>query len=138
MLVERISSGIEGLDSSRLLIINTINNLLSGSKAMVEKVNLQRAFAVVIYKKLIVTGQVTKEMDVGARLAVINKTLEIVREKINIDADIMKNALMENDKISFDIDWFHLTADIDTIYPRLTITDNETLRYFIKYTASFL
>ena len=101
MLVERISSGIEGLDSGRLLIINTINNLLSGSKAMVEKVNLQRAFAVVIYKKLIVTGQVTKEMDVGARLAVINKTLDIVREKINIDADIMKNALMENDKISF-------------------------------------
>ena len=138
MFVERISSGIEGLDSGRLLIINTINNLLSGSKAMVEKVNLQRAFAVVIYKKLIVTGQVTKEMDVGARLAVINKTLDIVREKINIDADIMKNALMENDKISFDIDWFHLTADIDTIYPRLTITDNETLRYFIKYTASFL
>lgn len=138
MLVERIGSGIEGLDSGRLLIINTINNLLSGSKAMVEKVNLQRAFAVVIYKKLIVTGQVTKEMDVGARLAVINKTLDIVREKINIDADIMKNALMENDKISFDIDWFHLTADIDTIYPRLTITDNETLRYFIKYTASFL
>ena len=138
MLVERFSSGIEGLDSGRLLIINTINNLLSGSKAMVEKVNLQRAFAVVIYKKLIVTGQVTKEMDVGARLAVINKTLDIVREKINIDADIMKNALMENDKISFDIDWFHLTADIDTIYPRLTITDNETLRYFIKYTASFL
>ena len=138
MLVERISSGIEGLDSGRLLIINTINNLLSGSKAMVEKVNLQRAFAVVIYKKLIVTGQVTKEMDVGARLAVINKTLDIVREKINIDADIMKNALMENDKISFDIDWFHMTADIDTIYPRLTITDNETLRYFIKYTASFL
>ncbi len=138
MLVEGFSSGIEGLDSGRLLIINTINNLLSGSKAMVEKVNLQRAFAVVIYKKLIVTGQVTKEMDVGARLAVINKTLDIVREKINIDADIMKNALMENDKISFDIDWFHLTADIDTIYPRLTITDNETLRYFIKYTASFL
>ena len=138
MLVERIGSGIEGLDGGRLLIINTINNLLSGSKAMVEKVNLQRAFAVVIYKKLIVTGQVTKEMDVGVRLAVINKTLDIVREKINIDADIMKNALMENDKISFDIDWFHLTADIDTIYPRLTITDNETLRYFIKYTASFL
>lgn len=126
------------LDSGRLLIINTINNLLSGSTAMIEKVNIQRAFAVVIYKKLLITGQVTKDMDIGARLAVINKTLDIIRENINVDADVMKNALIENDKISFDIDWFHTTADIDTLYPRLTITDNETLRYFIKYTASFL
>ena len=86
-------------DSYKIKLVNRLNDILSNISTMEDRVSINKAIAVVTYKRLVEMKKLSSDMDVVKRLGIITSIIDDFRELVNIDAEILKSALKENDTI---------------------------------------
>jgi hypothetical protein len=95
-------------DGYKIKLVNRLNDILSNISTMEDRVSINKAIAVVTYKRLVEMKKLSSDMDVVKRLGIITSIIDDFRELVNIDAEILKSALIENDTILNKTDWTNI------------------------------
>ena len=81
-------------DGYKIKLVNRLNDILSNISTMEDRVSINKAIAVVTYKRLVEMKKLSSDMDVVKRLGIITSIIDDFRELVNIDAEILKSALI--------------------------------------------
>ena len=102
---------------------------------MEDRVSINKAIAVVTYKRLVEMKKLSSDMDVVKRLGIITSIIDDFRELVNIDAEILKSALIENDTILNKTDWTNIVKGglLYPEYPCSMINHKNTIVDFIVH-----
>ena len=122
-------------DSYKIKLVNRLNDILSNISTMEDRVSINKAIAVVTYKRLVEMKKLSSDMDVVKRLGIITSIIDDFRELVNIDAEILKSALIENDTILNKTDWTNIVKCglLYPEYPCSMINHKNTIVDFIVY-----
>lgn len=112
--------------------INEVNNLLLTVKSMEENINLHKLLGSLIYKYLVIKSKVTMEMGLPARMRAITETLDKVRELVNVDGIILKNAMSTCDANLFPNSLGYI-MDKAYVYPTLPNQCQQARGTFISF-----
>ena len=116
-------------------LIDIVNDILSNISTMEDRVSINKAIAVVTYKRLVEMKKLSSDMDIVKRLGIITSIIDDFRELVNIDAEILKSALIENDTILNKTDWTNIIKGglLYPEYPCSMINHKNTIVDFIVY-----
>ena len=122
-------------DSYKIKLVNRLNDILSNISTMEDRVSINKAIAVVTYKRLVEMKKLSSDMDVVKRLGIITSIIDDFRELVNIDAEILKSALIENDTILNKADWTNIIKGglLYSEYPCSMVNHKNTIVDFIVY-----
>ncbi len=122
-------------DSYKIKLVNRLNDILSNISTMEDRVSINKAIAVVTYKRLVEMKKLSSDMDVVKRLGIITSIIDDFRELVNIDAEILKSALIENDTILNKTDWTNIVKGglLYPEYPCSMVNHKNTIVDFIVY-----
>lgn len=119
------------LSSSTLGSINTLNNVFCEANTNEARVDANKMLGTVIYRKLIADKHITNVMPQLDRLAVITKAMDLFREYIHVDAEILKASLIENDAIIHNTSMYSIGSGEIQIYPTLPVRYLKDIQAFI-------
>ena len=122
-------------DSYKIKLVNKLNDILSNISTMEDRVSINKAIAVVTYKRLVEMKKLSSDMDVVKRLGIITSIIDDFRELVNIDAEILKSALIENDTILNKTGWTNIVKGglLYPEYPCSMVNHKNTIVDFIVY-----
>ena len=122
-------------DSYKIKLVNRLNDILSNISTMEDRVSINKAIAVVTYKRLVEMKKLSSDMDVVKRLGIITSIIDDFRELVNIDAEILKSALIENDTILNKVDWPNIIKGglLYPEYPCSMVNHKNTIVDFIVH-----
>ena len=67
-------------DSYKIKLVNRLNDILSNISTMEDRVSINKAIAVVTYKRLVEMKKLSSDMDVVKRLGIITSIIDDFRE----------------------------------------------------------
>ena len=122
-------------DSYKIKLVNRLNDILSNISTMEDRVSINKAIAVVTYKRLVEMKKLSSDMDIVKRLGIMTSIIDDFRELVNIDAEILKSALIENDTILNKTHWTNIVKGglLYPEYPCSMINHKNTIVDFIVY-----